>query len=238
MCWRVLEADYRYLTYRYNSDMGKYTEYGWQSYINVGGNVMDMKKSIKFAIDKENLPAGTQLTLVDAKDKRAYYYTATGKEASNGNVLIALSSFADSQGNPYQEPSISELIQAKASDQGGNKLFIKVDENGKPENAKDEDGRKYPEPTVQHKNETTGKYEYYRLAVSGETATHSITVNEAGLKGTGGVSDITENYYLVINVPKNAANDILNGSIQTVVESVVPHRVHHLERGTSKEDPA
>ncbi|MFR8374724.1 MAG: hypothetical protein ACLVBW_12375 [Lachnospiraceae bacterium] len=225
-----------YLTYRYNSDMGKYTEYGWQSYINVGGNVMDMKKSIKFAIDKENLPAGTQLTLVDAKDKRAYYYTATGKEASNGNVLIALSSFADSQGNPYQEPSISELIQAKASDQGGNKLFIKVDENGKPENAKDEDGRKYPEPTVRIKNETTGKYEYYRLAVSGETATHSITVNEAGLKGTGGVSDITENYYLVINVPKNAANDILNGSIQTVVESVVPHRVHHLERGTSKED--
>lgn len=225
-----------YLTYRYNSDMGTYTEYGWQSYINVGGTVMDMKKSIKFAIDKENLPAGTQLTLVDAKDKRAYYYTATGKEASNGNVLIALSSFADSQGNPYQEPSISELIQAKASDQGGNKLFIKVGENGKPENAKDEDGRKYPEPTVRIKNETTGKYEYYRLAVSGETATHSITVNEAGLKGTGGVSDITENYYLVINVPKNAANDILNGSIQTVVESVVPHRVHHLERGTSKED--
>ena len=225
-----------YLTYRYNSDMGKYTEYGWQSYINVGGTVMDMKKSIKFAIDKPNLPKGTQLTLVDAKDKRVYYYTTTGEEANNGNVLIALSSFVDSEGNPYQEPSISELIQAKASDQGGNKLFIKVGENGKPENAKDEDGRKYPEPTVRIKNETTGKYEYYRLAVSGETATHSITVNEAGLKGTGGVSDITENYYLVINVPKNAANDILNGSIQTVVESVVPHRVHHLERGTSKED--
>lgn len=225
-----------YLTYRYNSDMGKYTEYGWQSYINVGGTVMDMKKSIKFAIDKTNLPKGTQLALVDAKDKRVYYYTTTGEEANNGNVLIALSSFVDSEGNPYQEPSISELIQAKASDQGGNKLFIKVGENGKPENAKDEDGRKYPEPTVRIKNETTGKYEYYRLAVSGETATHSITVNEAGLKGTGGVSDITENYYLVINVPKNAANDILNGSIQTVVESVVPHRVHHLERGTSKED--
>ena len=226
-----------YLTYRYNSDMGTYTEYGWQSYINVGGTVMDMKKSIKFAIDKTNLPKGTQLTLVDAKDKRVYYYTTTGEEANNGNVLIALSSFVDSEGNPYQEPSISELIQAKASDQGGNKLFIKVGENGKPENAKDEDGRKYPEPTVRIKNETTGKYEYYRLAVSGETATHSITVNEAGLKGTGGVSDITENYYLVINVPKNAANDILNGSIQTVVESVVPHQVHHLERGTSKEDP-
>ena len=224
-----------YLTYRYNSDMGTYTEYGWQSYINVGGTVMDMKKSIKFAIDKENLPAGTQLTLVDAKDKRAYYYTATGKEASNGNVLIALSSFADSQGNPYQEPSISELIQAKASTQG-NKLFIKAGENGKPENAPSEDEKGYPKPTVRIKNETTSKYEYYRLAVSGETATHSITVNEAGLKGTGGVSDITENYYLVINVPKNAANDILNGSIQTVVESVVPHRVHHLERGTSKED--
>mgnify|MGYP000376526837 CR=1 FL=1 len=155
-------------------------------------------KTIKFAIDKTNLPKGTQLTLVDAKDKRVYYYTTTGEEANNGNVLIALSSFVDSEGNPYQEPSISELIQAKASDQGGNKLFIKVGENGKPENAKDEDGRKYPEPTVRIKNETTGKYEYYRLAVSGETATHSITVNEAGLKGTGGVSDITENYYLVM----------------------------------------
>lgn len=91
------------------------------------------------------------MTLVDAKDKRVYYYTTTGEEANNGNVLIALSSFVDSEGNPYQEPSISELIQAKASDQGGNKLFIKVGENGKPENAKDEDGRKYPEPTVRIK---------------------------------------------------------------------------------------
>lgn len=226
-----------YLTYRYNSDMGTYTEYGWQSYINVGGTVMDMKKFIKFAIDKENLPAGTQLTLVDAKDKRAYYYTATGKEASNGNVLIALSSFVDSEGNPYQEPSISELIQAKASTQG-NKLFIKVGENGKPENAPSEDEKGYPKPTVRIKNETTGEYEYYRLADSSlnEIATHSIIVDEASLKGTDEVSNITENYYLVINVPKNAANDILNGSIQTVVESVVPHRVHHLERGTSKED--
>lgn len=227
-----------YLTYRYNSDMGTYTEYGWQSYINVGGTVMDMKKSIKFAIDKENLPAGTQLTLVDAKDKRAYYYTATGKEASNGNVLIALSSFADSQGNPYQEPSISELIQAKASTQG-NKLFIKVGENGKPENAPSEDEKGYPKPTVRIKNETTGEYEYYRLADSSlnEIATHSIIVDEASLKGTDEVSNITENYYLVINVPKNATSEILNGSIQTVVESVVPHQVHHLERGTSKEDP-
>ena len=227
-----------YLTYRYNSDMGTYTEYGWQSYINVGGTVMDMKKFIKFAIDKENLPAGTQLTLVDAKDKRAYYYTATGKEASNGNVLIALSSFADSQGNPYQEPSISELIQAKASTQG-NKLFIKVGENGKPENAPSEDEKGYPKPTVRIKNETTGEYEYYRLADSSlnEIATHSIIVDEASLKGTDEVSNITENYYLVINVPKNATSEILNGSIQTVVESVVPHQVHHLERGTSKEDP-
>lgn len=227
-----------YLTYRYNSDMGKYTEYGWQSYINVGGTVMDMKKSIKFAIDKTNLPKGTQLTLVDAKDKRVYYYTTTGEEANNGNVLIALSSFADSQGNPYQEPSISELIQAKASTQG-NKLFIKVGENGKPENAPSEDEKGYPKPTVRIKNETTGEYEYYRLADSSlnEIATHSIIVDEASLKGTDEVSNITENYYLVINVPKNATSEILNGSIQTVVESVVPHQVHHLERGTSKEDP-
>lgn len=227
-----------YLTYRYNSDMGKYTEYGWQSYINVGGTVMDMKKSIKFAIDKTNLPKGTQLTLVDAKDKRVYYYTTTGEEANNGNVLIALSSFADSQGNPYQEPSISELIKAKASTQG-NKLFIKVGENGKPENAPSEDEKGYPKPTVRIKNETTGEYEYYRLADSSlnEIATHSIIVDEASLKGTDEVSNITENYYLVINVPKNATSEILNGSIQTVVESVVPHQVHHLERGTSKEDP-
>ena len=53
-----------YLTYTYNSANGNYTDYGWQSYIDAGGNLMDMQKSISFST---KLLPETQLTLVDEK---------------------------------------------------------------------------------------------------------------------------------------------------------------------------
>lgn len=171
-----------YLSYIYNSASGEYTDYGWQSYIDAGGDMMDMKKNIRFSTTAAKFPKGTQLTLVDTDSGKAYYYTATGEENKTGNgndagFDIPLSSFADSDGKKYQEPSISELLHAKATKTPGG-LFVKVDKDGKPENPKN--NKTYPATAVRIKN-SAGEYEYYRLADStlDETGEYSIKVTES-----------------------------------------------------------
>ena len=220
-----------YLTYTYNSDSGTYADYGWQSYINAGGNLMDMKKSIKFTTRATNLPADTQLTLVDEKTGKAYYYTATGQETYDDNgIAIPLGSFTDSESNPYQEPSISELIGVSVAGNGDNPIFVKVDADGKPEQP--DSNITYPKPTIRIQGKDG--YEYYRLAVDGVDGTdvkkYSVTVDESKLKeASSGKSTVTENYYLVVTVPKNdtTTSSTLNGSLQTTVTSSIPHQVHY-----------
>ena len=220
-----------YLSYIYNSASGEYTDYGWQSYIDAGGDMMDMKKNIRFSTTAAKFPKGTQLTLVDTDSGKAYYYTATGEENKTGNgndagFDIPLSSFADSDGKKYQEPSISELLHAKATKTPGG-LFVKVDKDGKPENPKN--NKTYPAAAVRIKN-SAGEYEYYRLADStlDETGEYSIKVTESTFSDNK-KSSIKENYYLVVTVPKSDAtvSAALNGWIQTTITSNIPHQVHY-----------
>lgn len=218
-----------YLTYTYNSAEGTYTDYGWQSYVDAGGDMLDMKKNIKFVTTSATFPKGTQLTLVDADSGKAYYYTATGSEEYKERAFfdIPLAEFADSEGDKYQEPSISELVKASAT-KASDGLFVKVGADGKPENS--DETKEYPPATVRIKN-SKGEYEYYRLAANGEKGEYKIDVNEEGL-GTNGKSSVTENYYLVITVPKDSdgqetRTSALNGSIQTTVTSKIPHLVHY-----------
>ncbi|MDO5305695.1 MAG: hypothetical protein Q4E87_08995, partial [bacterium] len=209
-----------YLTYTYDSDeKGIYTDFGWQSYMNAGGNVADaMKKSVYFAHNAENLPAGTQLSLINSLDGKVYYYTATGNEENK----IPLSSFVNSDGENYQEPSIADLLHAKAkTDKNG--LFVKTDANGKIEGAGD-DITFQSTPTVKIKNGTG--YDYYRLAASGETGNYTIEVDESSFESNH-KSNIKESYFLVITVPKTAGNVALNGTIQTIIESDIPHQMNY-----------
>ena len=225
-----------YLTYTYNSAAGEYTDYGWESYINAGGNLLDIQKSIKFTTPTESFPSGTQFTLVDADSKKAYYYSATGSEKYESNgISIPLSAFKDAAGEKsYEEPSISELIHATATPDGDNLLFVKVNSDGSPTENSDAD-KVYPKPTVRIKNETTGDYEYYRLAAADleEQGSYSITVDEDQLKETENgrtCSSVSESYYLVITVPQNdttAESSALNGYVDTTVSSAIPHQVHY-----------
>ena len=236
-----------YLTYVYNSDAGIYTDYGWQSYINAGGNLMYMKKSIRFVMATTSLPVGTQLTLVDEVSKKAYYYEATGDEKYDGEgISIPLSSFMDSSKEiSYQEPSISELIGAVAEEEGENLIFIKVNEDGSPVEANpEEQNTEYPKPTIRIK--TVSGYEYYRLADPklGEIGKYAITVEESNLKEEKEVdkdkkidiSTVRENYYLVITVPANSKSKELNGSIQTTIETTIPKEVNYQRRKEEDED--
>lgn len=204
-----------YLTYTYNSDdNGLYSEYGWNSYINAGGNVAKaLDKSIVFQ-DSQNfsLPEGTQLSLIDCQDNsKVYYYTTD----SNTRNTIPLTAFKDSSKNAFQAVSIGELMGVTAT-QDNNGTFIKVDAEGVPDGVPKEDGKTYTAPTVKIK--TANGYEYYRKMETDEPRTrYAVTVDESKLKdGVGPISTVHENYYLVITV---ASGTNLNGSVQTKITS-------------------
>lgn len=208
-----------YLTYTYNSDdKGLYSEYGWNSYINAGGNVAEaLNKSIVFQDSKNfSLPEGTQLSLIDCQDNsKVYYYTT---DSNTGNT-IPLTDFKDSSEKTFQAVSIGELMGVTAT-QDNNGSFIKVNAEGVPDGVPDGvpkvDGKTYTAPTVKIK--TANGYEYYRKIETGESGTHyAVTVDESKLNdGVELVSTVHENYYLVITV---ASGTNLNGSVQTKITS-------------------
>lgn len=205
-----------YLTYTYNSDdKSQYSEYGWNSYINAGGNVAKaLDKSIDF--QGSSLPAGTQLSLIDCQDNsKVYYYTTN----SNTGNTIPLKDFKDSSGNAFQAVSIGELMGVTATQDNNNGSFIKVDAEGVPDGVPKEDGKTYTAPTVKIK--TANGYEYYRKTETNEPETHyAVTVDESKLKdGVGPISTVHENYYLVITVDDITSGTNLNGSVQTKITS-------------------
>ncbi len=209
-----------YLTYKYNSEEGVFSDYGWQSYINAGGNVaVALEKSLWFdAGDNVKLPAGTQLSLVDQRDDKVYYYTvAKGRETDK----IKLTDFTrlkdDGSGEEnYQPPSLAELLSVKVDGDGP---FIEVGSNGKPVNSKEENSDKtYTAPTVRLGDQ------YYRLAETGETGECALKV---GSLANGTKSNVVESYFLVITIPDTVTIEKFSGSLKTTVESTsIPNRVH------------
>lgn len=224
-----------YLTYTYNSDdKGLYSEYGWNSYINAGGNVAEaLNKSIDF--QGSSLPAGTQLSLIDCQDNsKVYYYTTD----SNTRNTIPLTAFKDSSGNAFQAVSIGELMGVTATQDNNNGSFIKVDAEGVPDGVPKEDGKTYTAPTVKIK--TANGYEYYRKIETGESGTrYAVTVDESKLKkdGVGLVSTVHENYYLVITVGDITSGTNLNGSVQTKITSNgIPFHLNYRTRKGNVQD--
>ena len=224
-----------YLTYTYNSDdKGLYSEYGWNSYINAGGNVAEaLNKSIDF--QGSSLPAGTQLSLIDCQDNsKVYYYTM---DSNTGNT-IPLTAFKDLSEKTFQAVSIGELMGVTAT-QDNNGSFIKVDAEGVPDGVRKEDGKTYTAPTVKIKTENG--YEYYRKIETGESGTHyAVTVDESKLKnGVGPISTSTvhENYYLVITVADITSGTNLNGSVQTKITSNdIPFHLNYRTRKGKVQD--
>lgn len=228
-----------YLTYTYNSDdKGLYSEYGWNSYINAGGNVAEaLNKSIDF--QGSSLPARTQLSLIDCQDNsKVYYYTT---DSNTGNT-IPLKDFKDSSGNAFQAVSIGELMGVTATQDNNNGSFIKVDAEGVPDGVPDGvpkgDGKTYTAPTVKIK--TANGYEYYRKIETGESGTrYAVTVDESKLKkdGVGLVSTVHENYYLVITVGDITSGTNLNGSVQTKITSNgIPFHLNYRTRKGKETD--
>ena len=225
-----------YLTYTYNSDdKGLYSEYGWNSYINAGGNVAEaLNKSIVFQDSKNfSLPEGTQLSLIDCQNNsKVYYYTM---DSNTGNT-IPLTDFKDSSGNTFQAVSIGELMGVTAT-QDNNGSFVKVDAEGVPDGVTKEDGKTYTAPTVKIK--TANGYEYYRKIETDESGTlYAVTVDESKLNdGVGLISTVHENYYLVITVADITSGTNLNGSVQTKITSNdIPFHLNYRTRKGKVQD--
>ncbi|MDO4487481.1 MAG: hypothetical protein Q4B67_00120 [Eubacteriales bacterium] len=194
------------LSYTYNYAKGDKTFYGWQNFIEGGGNAVQvLEKNIRFVQSGGTvLPAGTQLTLVDMYDYTVYSYTTTADDSANSAIL--LSKFTDAAGNSFSSRSIGELMHATATPVTGG-LFVATDSASATVKAVD----------------GSGNVGYYRLKEGDEAGTHDITVPEDTLSR----AELTENFYLVITVPAGTVGDS-NGYIDTTLVSNGPGIPHHI----------
>ncbi len=209
-----------YLTYAYNSSLGEVSAFGWQNYVDAGGDVTQaFAKSIEFYLQRGKIPAGTQLTLVDCQDKnkKAYFYTVTEEEEKQNRKEFLYSNFKASDGvTAYKNLSIGEALEAKAEKSGSGK-FIAVNADGKPldvnGNIVDNIGTPASgiSPTVKIDDR------YYRLPQDGEDVSkldkYTVTMDD---------HIHNENYYLVITFPETAGKEPINGYITTNVNGNIP----------------
>lgn len=209
-----------YLTYAYNSSLGEVSAFGWQNYVDAGGDVTQaFAKSIEFYLQRGKIPAGTQLTLVDCQDKnkKAYFYTVTEEEEKQNRLEFLYSDFKASDGvTAYKNLSIGEALEAKAEKSGSGK-FIAVNADGNPldvnGNIVDNIGTPASgiSPTVKIDDR------YYRLPQDGEDVSkldkYTVTMDD---------HIHNENYYLVITFPETAGKEPINGYITTNVNENIP----------------
>lgn len=209
-----------YLTYAYNSSLGEVSAFGWQNYVDAGGDVTQaFAKSIEFYLQRGKIPAGTQFTLVDCQDKnkKAYFYTVTEEEEKQNRLEFLYSNFKASDGvTAYKDLSIGEALEAKAEKSGSGK-FIAVNADGKPldvnGNIVDNIGTPASgiSPTIKIGDR------YYRLPQDGEDVSkldkYTVTMDD---------HIHNENYYLVITFPETAGKEPINGYITTKVNGNIP----------------
>lgn len=209
-----------YLTYAYNSSLGEVSAFGWQNYVDAGGDVTQaFAKSIEFHLQRGKIPAGTQFTLVDCQDKnkKAYFYTVTEEEEKQNRLEFLYSDFKASDGvTAYKNLSIGEALEAKAEKSGSGK-FIAVNADGKPldvnGNIVDNIGTPASgiSPTVKIDDR------YYRLPQDGEDVSkldkYTVTMDD---------HIHNENYYLVITFPETTGKEPINGYITTNVNGNIP----------------
>lgn len=212
-----------YLTYTYGSAEGTPVEYGWQNYVDAGGDVSQtMEKKIHF-VQTDRIPAGTQLTLVDCQDanKTAYYYTVTGSETEKNK--FNLGDFESSDGKKFSSGSIGERLGVTVQEDNAG-LFVEVQKDGKPVGADASDEHDYPKATVLKDGR------YYRLKTSDDNADklYSVTMNEV---------TYTENYYLVVTMMSEDKTVVANGYVITEFDGDIPYNIHYMLRKETSETP-
>lgn len=203
-----------YLSWTYNASKDENTEYDWQSYMDSGADLTrGFEKQIVFDCSSGRLPAGARITLIDTKNQdHVYSYTVTDEDKnSDRKVTIALTKFRDTSGTLYKDTAVSKLYKANATKDSSGK-FVQADS---PESAT---------VVVSMDNSDT----YYRLKTKEDEGkdTFKITLNNA--------ENVTEDYYIVVNVPKTSAESSniasINGTVDSVVTTSAPCNITKVHR--------
>lgn len=191
-----------YLTYQYNYEKNEYVDYDWQSYMDDGGNMLNMDKVLSFS---SGLPSDTQIMLVDCQNgNRAYQYTTVGTN-TNAKTDVLLSSFTSvSDGTPFQA-SMAEILGVTSRNSESGKYVVETEVS---------------KATIRLKD-SSGEYIYYRPLSSSETTEsmrYDLTVPDLS------TTVPKENYYLVITVPRQEANPnfYINGSLSSSLRWSMP----------------
>ena len=178
-----------YLTISYNQSFSnnkiETAEYDWKSYIESGGNLIGMDKSLTFV---GGLPKGTQFTLVDCKhNNQAFYYC----DNNNETVSLALSSFRNKDDVSFVFSMADVLGISVQEDTDNNGNFVVPSD--------------IDEATIVINGE------YFRPIRDGEKydKTYNLIYPE-----NISTSVANENYYLVVTVPKQDDGFVKNGLLQ------------------------
>lgn len=186
------------ISYRYNRELNRYTEYDWQSYLDSGEDGYKllfgdecMDKILSF---DGGLPAKTQMILIDCQDgNQAYKY-----EVKSNITSVKLSDFisvCDSEEKFHASIGVALGIIA-VEDSGG----------------------KYVRTASSNDSVLLKDGYYYAPAKDGDTSQH-YRLNVPDLEKV----TAEENYYLVITVPENDDPTYkLNGSLSSQLDWSVP----------------
>lgn len=71
--------------------------------------------NVNFGGTEKTIPKGTQFVLIDKNNKnKEYYYTVTGNEKYNGEILqLPFSDFTDSSGKAFSEADFSDMVSSQ-----------------------------------------------------------------------------------------------------------------------------
>lgn len=208
-----------YLTWSYNKSSKEKTEYDWQSYMESGADLTrGFEKTIIFDCSDGYLPAGARITLIDTQNQdHTYYYTVTENDKTDKKVEIALSAFRDASGKAYTNTAVSKLYDATAEASTAGR-FVEAES---AESA-----------TVEVS--TLGVTKYYRLKKEEDTEKQTFTIELNNKK------EVTENFYMIVNVPEESAKESnissINGAVNSNVTTSAPCSITKVRRMDESKD--
>lgn len=198
-----------YLTFQYNREEEKFVDYDWQGFIDGGGNMFEIDKTISFST---SIPEGTNLILLDCQNgNKAYKYVVQSEDNGENGFRANLSGFSSVTDD--SEMFVSSTAQPLAIEayKDDNGIFVRCDKDDNP-TLKLNDGF------------------YYRLYEEGDDDKYSLTVPNLSSFWA------EENYYLVVDIPVPAQGDesIMNGYISLSLDWMMPSKGTAVHRDNFK----
>ena len=187
-----------YLRWAYPADtfikdiMGGFSGLDWNynKVLNLNVNIGGAEKTI---------PKGTRFVLIDKNNKnKEYYYTITGNEKYNGEILqLPFSDFTDSSGKAFSEANFADMVSSQ----------LKFTKTAKTDGLFVEDEKGNMTVTIDGKKTTI------RTANDGETDRFDLSAD---------TKNLTEDYYLTMTTAK-AENVLFHQFQLTTPSSLYPN---------------